>query len=207
MPPIDHQIAPPARSRTPPDLKFLLNEQARLRGDLSAASKRKAVLLERAARYSTKLANAQAELTKLQAHEAVSAANLEALQQTVQLLHAAVDPEAGGTVHAWAGKYGERGAMKAFVREYLRSVAPLAVGTSDVTRAVAKHFGLELVTPHDRWRQNQTMRTTLREVHAREGCIERIETWQGRLCQPKWRWKAATTMADIQRAVAEQSAS
>lgn len=77
------------------------------------------------------------------------------------LAYAAVSPTAAGCVNAWAGRYGERGALREFVMEHLRCVAPGAVPLATLHKLVIARFALNLRTPRERANLRRTLSTLM----------------------------------------------
>jgi hypothetical protein len=192
-------LALAARSRTPPELKWLLNERAALVGQAQYAAERAALLDRRVQRLDELLTAARADLDEVEEVAASVAARIEALDLTMHLVGSDVNPAAAACVRAWAGRYGERGALTAFVREHLRSIAPQAVQASELKPLVIDRFGLVLKTPVERMKLKDSIRTVLGKLRDGDGLLETVENWQGRRSQPLWRWKSATSLEDLYR--------
>ncbi|MCK7495806.1 MAG: hypothetical protein MZW92_36175 [Comamonadaceae bacterium] len=57
----------------------------------------------------------QTQLSALSALETELSARIAALDRTIELGFPVANPAAAGVVRAWAGRYGERGALAAFL--------------------------------------------------------------------------------------------
>lgn len=189
MPPDTLSTSPSATARTPSDLKWLLNERAALEGQAQLASERQSTLERQVARLSLELEAATSELAAAREGGSAIAKRLDALDATIRLMHPGVNPTAAGCVRAWAGRYGERGALTEFVREHLRSIAPYASLAADIQQRAIEHFGLVLNTPLERSRFKNSLRTVLRQLRDQHSVLESLANWQGRRSQPLWRWK------------------
>ena len=98
-------------TRTPPDIKWLLNERAALAGEVEKALVKQAALAHKREKLKKKLASVLLEIERCEVVQARSQASLDALEATVGIVNKAVNPDAGGSVWAWAGKYGVRGGL------------------------------------------------------------------------------------------------
>lgn len=202
MPSEPKSPTPSRRVQTPPDLKWLLTERAALAGQARLTSQRVEVLAQRATDLAALLTEAQRELALLADEEKSLAARIESFDTTIGALHAGVPPDAAGCVKAWAGRYGERGALTAFLRDYLREISPRAVLASELKQHVIARFQLVLITPDERKNLKHSIRTVLGRLRDQHGVLETVENWRGRLSQPLWRWKQAPSATDLLRLAA-----
>lgn len=81
--------------------------------------------------------------------------SLEALDATMALVSAAVNPVSGGAV--WAGKYGVRGGGRDFIVQVLEGAAPEPVTTAVLMNLAARQFGLVLTTHLERRNFNKSV--------------------------------------------------
>lgn len=188
--------SPSGRTRTPSDLKWLLNERAALAGQAKALAGKLKLLRSKVVRLERQLAEARASEPELSAKQAEAAARIDALDRAMALAYEAVNPSAAGCVNAWAGRYGERGALREFVMEHLRSVAPEAVPLAALHKLVIAKFALELRTPRERASLRRTLSTLLHRLLNRDGLVEAVERWQGKQLHPLWRWKQPPSSLD-----------
>jgi len=107
----------PSTTRTPPDLKWLLNERAALAGEIEKASLRHATLVHTQARLEKQLAGVMTAIERARVDKKRSQASLDALDATMGLVNIQVNPCAAGTVMAWAGKYGMRGGLRDYIAQ------------------------------------------------------------------------------------------
>lgn len=113
------------RTRTPPELKWLLVERATVVGDIARLDARQALLAaELADRWAT----------------------LRALDTTIRLTEYPVAPNAAGVVRRFAREYGQRGALKEFIVSTLRDRALGGMGTRALAQDASVHFGLNFAT-------------------------------------------------------------
>jgi hypothetical protein len=156
---------PKLRTRTPPELKWLLVERATLAGDLVSLKTRQSFL--------------EAEIDQVQS-------TLQALDTTIRLTEARARPDAAGVVRRHQPKYGRRGALKAFVVEALQG-EPAGLTTRDVALAAAAHFGLPFVSEADFLIYlNNTVRAQLNKL-VEEGMVSTARA--GGPGTMRWTWK------------------
>ncbi|PQA78056.1 hypothetical protein C5F53_06895 [Rhodoferax sp. TS-BS-61-7] len=137
-------------SRTPPDIKWLLNERAALAGEVEKALAKQAVLAHKRDRLRNQLAVVLKAMERSQVAQARSQASLDALDATMGIVNKGVNPGAGGSVWAWAGKYGSRGGLGEYIARVLEGAAPEPVTTSVLIDLASRQFGLVLSTPAER---------------------------------------------------------
>jgi hypothetical protein len=191
----------PPGLRTPPELKWLLNERAALAG-LAAR------LPEQERRAAARLALAQAELATAQAwadsivrSRNLCAERLTALDHTLGLLAPNVNPCAGGTVNAWSGRFGKRGSLVAFLKETLRVVAPATLSTGTLAGMVKAHFSVDATTPETRKSLQNNVRGRLHELRA-SGWVDSLKPGGTRASEAMWQWKQAPSLDDLHALVA-----
>lgn len=138
------------QTRIPSTLKWLLTEHAALLGDIKAITGRQGALTKQLLSIECRQRKLQADALVLEQALAVKQAAAAALNTTCQLAFSSVEPIAGGVVNAWAGKYGKRGALKAYVRDVLESASPRVLTTTEVVNQAIGHFGLVVLTPSER---------------------------------------------------------
>lgn len=96
------------RTRTPPHIKWLLNERAVLQGELSRLTAQLPAVKARVAAAQLALTNAHTTLDNTQ--HAFDNANqrLQALTIAIGMVAPDANPDAIAPISAWAGKYGQR---------------------------------------------------------------------------------------------------
>ena len=156
------------RTRTPPDLKWLLNERAALAGEVSKAELTQAGLQAKQTRLEQQLAKVQLLLARSQCAQSRAQASVNALDVTIALAYAQVEPTAGGVVDAWAGKYGKRGGLGEFIAQSLREVAPAPLTTSVLMELASHHFGITFPLAKDRRSFNKSVNSSLYWLRKRE---------------------------------------
>ena len=170
---------PTPRTRTPPVFKWLLNERAALAGE--------------AKRLEAELQRVQRELPAVQE-------KLAALDTTLELLDKSVATDAAGTVNAWAGKYGARGAVKACVLSHLQVAGKSGIDVSTLALQVAAALGVELPTKKDfSLFRRDTVHAVLKRAKA-DGLTEVLVAARGGHTPQVWRWRgpnAAPSLAEL----------
>lgn len=146
------------RTRTPTDLKWLLNERAAIAGDIAALTVRQKTQVTKRERMALQLERAKSAHDATARHLNSKQATLAALDASLALAYKDVEPSAAGIVHAWAGRYGKRGALTAFLLEKIRDAAPATMTTTLLIDLAIRHFGLitELM-PTDRAKFRRTV--------------------------------------------------
>lgn len=186
-----------ARTRTPPDLKWLLNERAALAGKADTSQKRIDSLKKKAAALESKLEGVRGAIAITQRARQETLSNLQALDLTMEMAHRNVRSDAAGTVHAWAGKYGKRGALKEFIVQSLREASPCALTTVALIAAATQHFGLQFETITEKLIFRQTIRRYLRLLREVDETVESLHERRTGCPTARWRWKTAPTLADL----------
>lgn len=172
-----------ARTRTPPELKWVLNERAAIAGELQSLD---------------------AELTRLAARREQLSALLHHLDSVYSQLAPQVPVVPVLVVNA-RQRYGGHGNCIAWVRETLQAAYPQTVATSALSEAAMCAFGLNFADAEqrDRFRDN-SLRTALRKLLALNE-VERLHDFTGFRCRSGvWRWKPKD--ASFQELVAQAEA-
>ena len=168
------------RTRTPSAIKWLLNERAALAG--------------KAQRLEAELQRVQRELPAVQE-------KLAALDITLELLDKSVATDAAGTVNAWAGKYGARGAVKACVLSHLQAAGKSGIDVSTLALQAATALGVDLPTKKDfSLFRRDTVHAVLKRAKA-DGLTEVLVAARGGHTPQVWRWRgphAAPSLAELQ---------
>ena len=120
------------------------------------------------------------------------------------LVNARLEPTSAGVVDAWAGKYGKRGSLGAFVEQVLRAAAPEPLTTTVLMNLAARQFGITFPLARDRRNFNKSVSSSLRGLH-RRGLIEPLHD-RGLGSHGLWRWKAAVPSMDALRALVAAAA-
>lgn len=164
------------RSRTPPDLKWLLVERATLAGDLLQMELR------------------QVELT---AEIAKTKFRVQALDTTIRLCHSNARSDAAGAVRRHTSGYGRRGALKACIVNALQQ-AEAGITMRAVALVAANHFQLQFDSTDEFTRfAHNSVRQQLKKLRE-DGFAESLPgPWPDGLL---WRWKRTLpTLADLAR--------
>lgn len=192
----------PPRTRTAPEIKWLLNELAALRGQVQRQSDRASAIqaeAEKVERRALRLRKAQARAAQ-QAQAAATA--ISALELVLEQVAQRVNPAAAGVVHSWVGKYGTWGALKAFVRTQLKA-AMEPVTVSELVDSVATHFDVDISASILRKKLHQSVKRRVLELFHEEGALVRVVVERPGKPDIRWRWRPETTL-DSLRAQAEQ---
>lgn len=172
--------------RTPSDLKWLVNERASVHGAIRAQEVRLAKLEAKHSRRENQLEIAKRDCLRASVGADRLKANLQALDTAIALVHQDVNPSCAGSVHAWAGRYGERGALTAFVRTTLQACAPNELTMTVLLDLAAKNFGQTFVVPRERQSFRKSVRSALHALHVKN----LIEPLHDKSAHGQWRWKA-----------------
>lgn len=178
-----------ARTRTPPDLKWLINQRAAYLGALPRVEAKALPLHQELARLEAAIATVKAKLAKVQESAQSIQRDIDALDVVLEVMHGQVHKDAAGPVNAWAGRYGERGALKDFIASFLRAAAPHPVKTVAIVDAVVCRFNLVIETPKEREVLRHSVRRTLRRLRDEDGEVESLHARQLGAPDGIWRWK------------------
>lgn len=191
------------RLRTPPELKWLLNERAALAGVDAGLSEDQRLAVIQLARAEEAVLCARLRVEHLARMRSVAEQRLAALDHVVHLTNSGVNPEAGGVVKAWAGRYGERGALTAFLAETLKAAAPAPLPTSTLAQLAEENFTLRLTNASSRKNLLDTVWARLRALE-RNGSVERARDGGGGATSTLWRWKTAHSLSELHALIASQ---
>lgn len=165
------------RTRASPHMKWLLNERAALRGEVDA-------LVAREART-------RVELEVIAEERRIRESRLAAIERV--LAGAGGSQTGPRVVRAWKGRYGERGALQAFLLQTLTEHAPHALDTLLLFELAVNRFELRLVTAAERKRYcDNTLRPALRKLRS-EGVVEALLIRRTGRSVGQWRRTAADT--------------
>lgn len=174
-------------SRTPPDIKWLLNERAALAGEHERATAKRDALIAKREKLEKQLSKVQKQMEATNVAAQRAQASMEALDATMGLIASQLNVAAGGAVVAWAGKYGERGALSAFVEEALRQASPEPLTTSVLVDVAAAQFGVTFAVPLDRRNFRKSICSALGTLHRRQ-LIEPMHSREAG-SHGVWRWR------------------
>lgn len=179
----------PSRTKTPPALKWLLNERAAIVGALDRNAKAQKRLLAESERATLTLAKATRQLALIALQDDEYRQQAAALGTTISLLDARVDPAAAGSVAPWAGKYGERGGLTRYLVQVLQRAEPHHVPTSVLVDLVIDRFALEERAPLSLKDLRDTIRTRLVRAQRRHPEIQLGHVKVGAQTFSAWGWK------------------
>lgn len=140
-------------------------------------------------------------MARSQLAQARSQASIEALDATMEIVNSQLNPGAGGTVTAWAGKYGARGGLGAFVEQVLAAAAPEPVTTTVLINLASMQFSVALTLPRDRRSFRKSVSSALTSLLKR-GLIEPLHSRQEG-SHGLWRWTEAGPTFSTMRAASE----
>lgn len=180
--------SPRGRTRTPPDLKWLLNERAAIAGRVQKTELIQRALEARLHRYQLQLEKVLRDLPSVKKNVSAYQTTLQALDTAIGLAYQNVRPDAAGQVNAWAGKYGRRGALIEFVVSLLQEAAPGPVNVSKVTDQVAEHFAIPILCPADRVDLRKSIQSTFKQLRL-NGKIDFLHNPLSTAGPGIWRWK------------------
>lgn len=175
--------------RTPPEVKWVVNELAAVQGELDRIEESLGRLLERKAHL-------------LSVKEALGTVAVELHLPTTPGLLPVVRPN---------DRFGARGSLRKFIRVVLQAAHPKGVSTSSIADMVIDAFQLQIANPLERKRLvDNTVRNALTRM-GRQGEVEPMHSQQedgsrmGLIAQSGvWRWKQRTTTLDELRACVSQ---
>lgn len=188
---------PAPRTRTPPDVKWLLTERAALAGEHARAVAKHQALQAKRERLEKQLSKVLGQIASTETAAERAQASLAALDATMGLVNTRLEPTAAGVVDAWAGKYGKRGALGAFVEETLRQAAPEPLTTTVLINLASRQFGLTFTLPKDRRNFRKSVSSALSALLKRdlvEPLHSREEGSHG-----LWRWKSQVPSFEAMR--------
>lgn len=190
--------------RTPPDLKWLLNERASVHGAIQAKEDRRSKLEAKQLKLEHQLEVVQRDCQRTAVAIERLNANLQALETSVALVYREVNPSCAGSVKAWAGRYGERGALTAFVKGTLQASAPDTLTMTVLMDLAAMHFGQAFSVPSERRSFRKSVRSALHVLHLK-GLVEPLHGGTGSE-HGQWRWKAPFSSLEALRTQARDRA-
>lgn len=182
------------RPYTPSDLKFLLSERAVLSGLIRSAARDCQPLEAEAARLEAKAQALRDGVAGVAAQQAKWQAAIAAIDQVLGASHPGVAPGLAGTVSAWAGKYGRRGELKAFIHSTIRAT-PTGVATGALVDAVIIRFQLALPNSEARSRLRHVISKQLHESKV-QGLLHAVRANKGGL-PTRWFWNTGVTGAEL----------
>lgn len=198
------------RAQTPPLLKWLLVERATLAGSVARAQEQNANVTRELQQVQERIALLMLEAERLQVFQQQfpqileeKLARIDALSTSILLAsNDRVSPTAAGTVRAFAGRYGQRGDLKAFIVSALQTAAPGAMLTSTIVVKAISHFELNFSTTIElRAFKKNTVAPQLTRLKA-QGLVEALHPKNRGTAEGRWRWKADyPTLAELTRQV------
>lgn len=133
---------PTVRFRSPSELRFLLNERAALAGSVARINQDLPSLESLALKLEVRALKTRNEITVAQRSLGAFQAEIAALDLVLEQGYPEVEPSCGGTVLPWAGKYGRRGELKAFIHAAVRDAYQFGLPTGALMKAIISRFAL-----------------------------------------------------------------
>ena len=200
QPQMHHDYA--IRSRTPPEIKWLLNERAAVAGTLQRSIERQQSLQHRLKKLQHSLVLCAKALTAAEETQVGSQRTLVALDAAINLVNKRINPTAAGVVNASQGKYGECGGLRKYVSAVLEATYPAPVTMLDLMQSVVTQFGVKAVAPADRKALRSSIRCALQWL-LQQG---RVEPLHAKVSHRTgiWRWKEHSLPSFEQMAQAQQ---
>lgn len=169
------------QTKTPSHIKWLLNERPALAGELARIDRHLQHLHTEIPRLQSALQTCLEARSKYPALRQPLLERILALDATIQQFDTKLNPEARGIVQAWAGRYGQRGALKAFVIETIQSAAPNPISKPVLTLLAIARFEWSLAFRGQRGFNRRILQACHRLAQA--GLVTHIKGSPG--C---WRW-------------------
>ena len=135
-------------------------------------------------------------IARLEAEAATLQEKLDALDAALELTDDRVDPAAAGVVRATAERYGERGALIAFVRDQVLSAGEAGVDTVSLCLRAIARFSVPVDSQADVNRYRDSISWCLRQLTQRR-IVEVAFRSRGGHVPSVWRAKRAPTLADL----------
>lgn len=191
------QSLPSVRSRTPPEAKWLINEHAALSGQVNVLKGRLAHLQRQLDRLEAMAEPLRSSIQQTSQELASTLQRRDAFRDVFQTSHPEAALCAVAPVSAWAGRYGERGALKEFVRALVQEQAPKSITAVHVLEKVIFHFGLNPSTSAERRQIRLSVRSALRSLRDMDNVVESLFEEATGSRRGVWRWKAQLSLSDL----------
>jgi hypothetical protein len=188
--------------RTPSDLKWLLNERAAILGAMQSQEERRLRLEAKQQKLEQQLSAVKVDTQRTEVAIGRLKANLQAMDAAIGMVQSAAAPDSLGAVQAWAGRYGERGALTAFVKSTLQACAPNLLTMTVLMDMAAIQFGQTFSVPEERRSFRKSVRSALNSLH-KKGYVEPLHSGGGSE-HGQWRWKPSVSSFDDLLAQAQQ---
>lgn len=183
----------------------MLNERASVSGNIIRYHQRQSKIQTQVLKLQMELDQSNKLLSELAQSLVEHQTTLEGLDRTIALAYIGVNPEVGGVVMGWAGRYGPRGALRQFIVRTLEAIAPEALGTVTIARRAAAHFNIPIQVGCDRIRYSGNIKCALRRL-MKDGLVEPLHaaTLKGSL--GRWRVTSDKPPTFAEMALADEKA-
>jgi hypothetical protein len=174
-------------------LKWLLNERAALAGRVATLNHSTGLLKEQVLCAQRRVDFLAGKVSDAEDRLRDADGSLHALDVVLETSFPTVSQIAGGVVRAWAGKYGQRGGLKAHILSVLRKAAPGIVPTGLLAKVAISHFGLQLTSDKEKVAFRRQVRNILR---GEPKLVEELgkQNLRGAV---GWRWRAAPSLTEL----------
>lgn len=184
------------RTRTPSDLKFLLNERAVLTGQIRSGVRDCQPLEAEVSKLEARACMLRDQVAAIRAQQARWQECLDAVEDMLREAHPEAAPDAAGVVAAWAGKYGGRGALKTFIHSAIQA-SPDGISTVALVDAVIGHFHLAVATSEARNRLRHVISKRLHQSKV-SGLVRAVRA-ETRRRQTLWFWNSGPAGDELMR--------
>lgn len=192
------------RSKTPSELKWLLNERAALAGKLAVFEERRVGMEQLQLRLQKRLVDLKQIYAGAIREAETNRHALNALDRVISTAYACVAPDAAGEVRAWAGKYGKRGGLTQFLLDSLQRAYPAPVPFTVLKQMAAVHFGLTFATTAEWIAFRSPIKNNLRFLRSK-GRVESLHDPASNQTS-LWRWVNPEAPLSFAQLRAEQEA-
>lgn len=192
------------RSRTPPELKWLLNERAAICGEQDFLRRHIQQLQAKLHKLDSVRAPVARDLQASQERLTATQQLLSALDATMEMAHPEANPQAAGVVNAWAGRYGRRGALRTFILEQVKTAGLDGVSTGELIDRVICQFHLGTNLHEERLSVKYSVKNGLRALQSKGliTCTARMQENGHEMNY--WRVCSTPTLSDLRALVALQ---
>ena len=142
----------------------------------------------------TRIKEVESILSVRQAKRELVMERIRSFDTVIGLMHQTVRPDAAGSVQAWAGRYGNRGALRQFLLNSVKDAYPRSVTTEAIVSAVIHRFNLGIGSPRELKKLRDGVRKRLSEMQHKEGLLTSHRV--GKVARA-WSWNSGPTLAEL----------
>lgn len=136
------------------------------------------------------------QVSAIQAQQDKWQAGIAAIDDMLRESYPEAVPDSAGVVAAWAGKYGRRGELKAFIHSTVQA-SPHGVATGALVDAVISHFNLAVTTSEARSRVRHVISKRLHQ--SKELGLVRADRADKGGQQTVWFWNTGRAGDELMR--------